>query len=131
MKKHDPAKMLFLYGMGGVICSAGVILLSGMIGLFSLVGISIFMSTMFSTIYDIALKDMKGEAKIGSAGLVIAIIGGALMPVLQGSILDLGDSGFTDLNILGFISEAKFSFILPLICLAVVATYGKISIKSA
>ena len=72
---------------------------------------------------------MGDEAKIGSAGLVMAIVGGALMPVIQGSILDWGGEGFGDLNILGFIPEIRFSFILPLICLAVVAFYGFTSSK--
>ena len=72
---------------------------------------------------------MGDEAKIGSAGLVMAIVGGALMPVLQGSILDWGGSGFADVQVLGFISEVNFSFILPLICLAVVAFYGFSTMK--
>lgn len=47
------------------------------------------MSIMFPTVYGITLKkNMGDEAKIGSAGLVMAIVGGVLMPVLQGSILD-------------------------------------------
>lgn len=124
MKNFAPAKMLTWFGIGGVICSAGAILLPGMAGLLSLVCISVFMSIMFPTIYGIALKGMGDEAKIGSAGLVMAIVGGALMPVLQGYILDMGGSGFADVTILGFIPEVKFSFILPLICLAVVAFYG-------
>ncbi|TMM56765.1 L-fucose:H+ symporter permease [Maribacter algarum] len=124
MRSIDPSKLLMLFGIGGVIMSAGAILLPGMVGLISLVGISVFMSIMFPTIYGIALKDMGDEAKIGSAGLVMAIVGGALMPVLQGSILDWGGSGFADVEVLGFIPEVKFSFILPLICLAVVAWYG-------
>ena len=129
MKKIDPAKLLMLFGIGGVIMSAGAILLPGMGGLISLVGISVFMSIMFPTIYGIALKDMGDEAKIGSAGLVMAIVGGALMPVLQGSILDWGGDGFADVQVMGFIPEVKFSFILPLICLAVVAWYGYSSSK--
>ncbi|MDO7172484.1 L-fucose:H+ symporter permease [Mariniflexile sp. AS56] len=131
MKTINPSKILMLFGIGGVVCSAGAILLSGMAGLFSLVGISIFMSIMFPTIYGIALKDMGDEAKIGSAGLVMAIVGGALMPVLQGGILDMGGSGFADVQILGFIPEVKFSFILPLICLAVVAHYGFATYKTS
>ena len=87
------------------------------------------MIDMFPTIYGIALKNMGDEAKIGSAGLVMAIVGGALMPVLQGSILDWGGSGFADKQILGYIPEVNFSFILPLICLAVVAMYGYITTK--
>jgi FHS family L-fucose permease-like MFS transporter len=85
---------------------------------------------MFPTIYGIALKDMGDEAKIGSAGLVMAIVGGALMPIAQGWILDWGGSGFSDIKILGFIPEVNFSFILPLICLSVVAYYGYNTLKS-
>ncbi|TNJ46050.1 L-fucose:H+ symporter permease [Tamlana fucoidanivorans] len=129
MKKVNPSRLLMLFGIGGVIMCAGTILLSGLAGLISLVAISVFMSIMFPTIYGIALKDMGDEAKIGSAGLVMAIVGGALMPVLQGSILDWGGSGFADVQVLGFIPEVNFSFILPLICLAVVAFYGFTSYK--
>jgi len=130
MKNIAPARMLVLFGLGGVFCSLGAILLPGMMGLFSLIGISIFMSIMFPTIYGIALDGMGDEAKIGSAGLVMAIVGGALMPVLQGYILDWGGPGFADEAILGFIPEVKFSFILPMICLAVVTWYGYTSQKS-
>jgi len=129
MKTINPSKMLMLFGIGGVVFSLGAILLPGVAGLISLVTISVFMSIMFPTIYGIALKDMGDEAKIGSAGLVMAIVGGALMPVLQGSILDLGGNGFADVQVLGFIPEVKFSFILPLICLAVVAYYGYRTLK--
>jgi len=130
MKSINPSKLLMLFGIGGALCSAGAILLPGMAGLISLVAISVFMSIMFPTIYGIALKDMGDEAKIGSAGLVMAIVGGALMPVLQGYILDWGGSGFADIKILGFIPEVNFSFILPLICLLVVAFYGFRTLKT-
>jgi len=130
MKSIDPARLLLLFGLGGVLMSAGTILLPGLAGLLCLVGISIFMSIMFPTIYGIALKGMGDEAKIGSAGLVMAIVGGALMPVLQGSILDWGGDGFADVKVLGFIPEVKFSFVLPLLCLAVVAWYGYTSSKN-
>ena len=129
MKTINPSKLLMLFGIGGALCCAGAILLTGMPGLISLVGISMFMSIMFPTIYGIALKDMGDEAKIGSAGLVMAIVGGALMPVIQGGILDWGGPGFSDKQILGFIPEVNFSFILPLICLSVVAFYGYITLR--
>lgn len=129
MKTINPSKMLIYFGIGGMICALGAIVLQGMPGLFSLISISLFMSIMFPTIYGIALKDMGDEAKIGSSGLVMAIVGGALMPLLQASILDWGGHGFADLKIFGFIPEVNFSFILPLICLGVVTWYGKISYK--
>lgn len=131
MRTINPSKMLMIFGIGGVVCCAGAILLSGIPGLISLVAVSVFMSIMFPTIYGIALKDMGDEAKIGSAGLVMAIVGGALMPVLQGGILDWGGSGFADVKVLGFIPEVNFSFILPLICLAVVAFYGYSTCKKS
>ena len=130
MRKINPAKLLMYFGLGGILCSAGTILLQNTMGLISLVGISMFMSIMFPTIYGIALKDMGDEAKIGSAGLIMAIVGGALMPVLQGSILDWGGAGFADVLIFGFIPEINFSFILPLICLTVVAYYGYSTFKT-
>lgn len=130
MKSINPSKILMVFGIGGVLCAAGTIILQGLPGLICLVCISIFMSIMFPTIYGIALKDMGDEAKIGSAGLVMAIVGGALMPVLQGSILDWGGPGFSDFKIFGYIPEVNFSFILPLICLAVVANYGRSTLKN-
>lgn len=120
----DGARLMMLFAIGGVLACAGAILLPGIAGLYSLVAISIFMSLMFPTIYGIALRGMGDEAKLGSAGLVMAIVGGALMPPLQGAILDWGGPGFSDVAIFGWIPEVKFSFILPLISLAVVGIYA-------
>ena len=131
MKTINPSKMLLLFGIGGVLMCGGTVVIPSVIGLYCLVGVSFFMSIMFPTIYGIALKDMGDEAKIGSAGLVMSIVGGALMPIAQGWILDWGGSGFSDIKILGFIPEVNFSFILPLICLSVVAYYGYNTLKSS
>ena len=75
----QPAKLMFLFGIIGMILTSGTILLEGIAGLYCLIGISMTMSLMFPTIYGIALDGMKEEAKLGSAGLVMAIVGGALM----------------------------------------------------
>ena len=84
----QPAKLMFLFGIIGMILTCGTILLEGIAGLYCLIGISMTMSLMFPTIYGIALDGMKEEAKLGSAGLVMAIVGGALMPPVQATILD-------------------------------------------
>ena len=131
MKTINPSKMLLLFGIGGVLLCGGTVVVPSVIGLYCLVGVSFFMSIMFPTIYGIALKDMGDEAKIGSAGLVMSIVGGALMPIAQGWILDWGGPGFSDIKILEFIPEVNFSFILPLICLSVVACYGYNTLKSS
>lgn len=123
MKYLAPGKLLALFGVGGMLCTAGAIFLPGMTGLYSLVGISVFMSLMFPTIYGIALEGVGEDAKFGAAGLIMAILGGSVLPPLQALIFDLGGPGYNDLTILG-VSEVKFSFVIPFICLAVVTWYG-------
>ena len=116
-------KLLFLFALGAVVMTLLTIFLVGQAGLFALVGISLFMSIMFPTIYGIALEGQGEDAKFGAAFLVMGIVGGALMPTLQGLILDLGGGGYTDTRILG-VPEVNFSFVLPLLCFLAVAVYG-------
>lgn len=117
-------KLLMSFSIFSVICALGTIFIQGMVGLYALVAISFFMSLKFPTIYGIALGDLTEEqSKVGSAGLVMAIVGGALMPKLQGMIIDLGGNGVADTTIVG-VSEVNFSFILPLLCFAFIAWYG-------
>jgi FHS family L-fucose permease-like MFS transporter len=117
-------KLLMIFALGAIVCTFMTIFITGMIGLYSLVGISFFMSIMFPTIYGIALEGRGKDAKFGAAFLVMAIVGGALMPSLQGLILDIGGPGYKDLTIIG-VPEVNFSFILPAICFMVVGIYGR------
>ena len=124
------AKLLMILGMSAVGCCLGVIFIQGLPGLYALVLTSFCMSLMFPTIYGIALKGLGEDAKPASAFLVMAIVGGAFMPILQGMILDLGGSGYTDIRLLG-VPEVNFSFFLPLFCFLVVAAYGYRSLKTS
>lgn len=112
-----PGQLLMFLGVGGTVLALGAVFLQGMAGLYSLIGISACMSLMFPTIYGIALKDLGDDASLASAGLVMAIVGGALMPPLQGSMIDAG-------SFLAGIPAVKTSFLLPVGCLLVVAIYG-------
>lgn len=112
-----PGQLLMLLAAGGLALCAGVVLLGGMAGLYCLIGISGCMSLMFPTIYGIALKDLGDDASLASAGLVMAIVGGALMPPMQGSLID-GES------IIAGIPSIQSSFVLPMICFVVIALYG-------
>lgn len=123
MRYVSPGKLLMVFGIGGVVLTAGAVLLPGMLGLYSLVGVSACMSLMFPTIYGIALEGVGEDAKFGAAGLIMAILGGSVLPPLQALIFDIGGPGYTDMSIAG-INEVKLSFIIPLICLAVVTRYG-------
>ncbi|NEW81497.1 MAG: L-fucose:H+ symporter permease [Mariniphaga sp.] len=129
LKYIKPAKLMFYFAIGACIMTLGSIFIVGIGGLYCLVGISVFMSLMFPTIYGIALKDMGDEAKLGSAGLVMAIVGGALTPPLQGYICDIGGSGYADVKYFGYVPEVNISFALPLICFIVVAIYSYRSLK--
>lgn len=116
--KYIPApKLLAIFGCGAAACSLGAILIEGMAGLCCLVGISVFMSIMFPSIYGIALNRVdERDTSLGSAFLVMAIVGGALMPPLQGTIIDCGTiAGMPAVNV---------SYSLPFICFAVVTAYA-------
>lgn len=117
MKYVNSRKLLAIFGLLAALCTVGTICFVGMAGLICLVAISAFMSLMFPTIYGIALEGVKPEdSTLGAAFLVMAIVGGALLPPLQGSIIDLGVvAGHPAVNV---------SFVLPLICFIVVTAYG-------
>jgi FHS family L-fucose permease-like MFS transporter len=112
-----PGRVLMLLAFGAMAFTTGAIFLDGMLGLYSLIGVSACMSLMFPTIYGIALKDMGDDASLASAGLVMAIVGGALMPPLQGALID-------GKPIISTLTSVQTSFILPLLCFVVIAIFG-------
>ena len=121
MKYLQPPKLLTIFAIGGMIATAGVIFLQNRLGLYCLVAVSGFMSLMFPTIYGIALGGLGDDAKFGAAGLIMAILGGSVLPPLQAWIIDMGT--------VGFLPAVNASFILPLICFIVVCLYGVRSTK--
>lgn len=117
MKYIDGRRMLTIFGIGAALCSLGAVMIVGKAGLYCLLGISFFMSLMFPTIYGTALENVSiGDTSLGAAFLVMAIVGGALMPPLQGMIIDCG-------TVLGH-PAVNVSYCLPLFCFIVVAIYG-------
>ena len=117
-------RLLMYFSILAAVFALGTVFIEGVYGLYCLVAISFCMSLMFPTIYGIALHGLaEEESKIGAAGLVMAIVGGALMPKLQGMIIDLGGNKVNDISIAG-VTEVNFSFLLPLICFLFIAYYG-------
>lgn len=123
LKYISPGRLLSILALVACCLTLGVIFIDGRIGLYCLVAVSACMSLMFPTIYGIALEGIGEDAKFGAAGLIMAILGGSILPPLQASIIDCH-------KVLGMPAE-NVSFILPLVCFIVVATYGYRTFKKA
>jgi FHS family L-fucose permease-like MFS transporter len=129
-----PSSLLLLAAIMGAICSLGVILggdkvaFTGYIpfvgespftlGVVCLISISVFMSLMFPTIFGLGSRGLGEGTKLGASGLIMAILGGALLTVLQGKLIDV----FGGEDVLGA-ATAK-SYIVPLVCFVVIAAYA-------
>ena len=116
LKYINPGRLLFCLAIAAAVATTGVILFDGRLGLYCLVAVSACMSLMFPTIYGIALEGMGEDAKFGAAGLIMAILGGSVLPPVQAMIIDQG-------TLLGW-PAVNLSFILPLVCFLVVMYYG-------
>ena len=113
----NAGNLLKLLAIAACVFTTGVILFQNIWGMYCLVAVSGCMSLMFPTIYGIALERLGDDAKFGAAGLIMAILGGSVLPPLQAAIIDLGSvAGFPAVNL---------SFILPFICYVVVIIYGQ------
>lgn len=116
LKYINPGVLLRTLAAVACCFTLGVIFIDGVFGMYCLVGISACMSLMFPTIYGIALEGLGDDAKFGAAGLIMAILGGSVLPPMQASIIDMG-SVFN-------MPAVNVSFVLPLICFIVVMIYG-------
>ncbi|MDD4033776.1 MAG: L-fucose:H+ symporter permease [Bacteroidales bacterium] len=116
MRYIQASKLLITAAIAAIGCSLCVVFGSGMFLVVFLVMISFFMSLMFPTIYGFALSDLGDDAKIGASGLIMAILGGALITPLQGLASDL--------------FGICFAFLVPLFCFVVVAFYGIRALKA-
>lgn len=116
LKYFRPGRLLMVLSVAAVIFAAGTIGFRNIYGMYCLVAVSAAMSLMFPTIYGIALEGLGEDAKFGAAGLIMAILGGSVLPPLQAAIIDQGEiCGFPAVNL---------SFVLPLICFVVICIYG-------
>lgn len=112
----NAGQLLMILAVAGGCLTVGVIALQNIYGLYCLVAVSGCMSLMFPTIYGIALEGLGDDAKFGAAGLIMAILGGSVMPPVQASIIDMKE-------VLGM-PAVNVSFILPLLCFVVITIYG-------
>ena len=111
----EPPKIA-IFGILAMVFTTGVILFQNRMGIYCLVAVSGCMSLMFPTIYGIALQGLGDDAKFGAAGLIMAILGGSVLPPIQASIIDQQ----TVFNM----PAVNVSFVLPLLCFLVIIVYG-------
>ena len=116
LKYIRPGVLLSALAVVAGVLTAGVIMADGRVGVYCLVGVSACMSLMFPTIYGIALTGIGEDAKLGAAGLIMAILGGSILPPMQAAIIDR--------QVVAGMPAVNVSFVLPLICFIVVAIYG-------
>jgi len=116
MRYIKPSKLIITAAIAAGLCTLGVVFGSGMFLVGSLIAISFFMSLMFPTIYGFALDGLGEDAKIGASGLIMAILGGALLTPLQGWVSDL--AGINN------------AFFVPFICFVIVGLYGRMAYKA-
>ena len=111
MVKFRPENMLVFYGIANVLLCIVVCIVGGMAAVYAMMGISFFMSIMYPTQFSLALTDLKGDTKSGSAFLVMAIVGNSILPLLTAYVQKS-------------MSNPNIAYIIPLICFAVCAWYG-------
>lgn len=123
MRRIAPESLLAAGAVLSAVSAMTVVMSSGWTAVVALVLVSVFMSLMFPTIYGIALGDVEnpakggceGDAKIGASGLIMAILGGALLTPLQGIVSDA--------------AGVNISYMVPMCCFVVVLCYAFYAIK--
>ena len=115
MSKVKPARLMLFYALANVALCTLAILLPNQAGLLALAATSFFMSLMFPTIFALGIKDLGSLAKSGSALLIMAIIGGAILTALMGLVSDA--------------SSINIAVVVPLACFVVVALFSRASLQ--
>ncbi|MEO0508528.1 MAG: L-fucose:H+ symporter permease [Verrucomicrobiota bacterium] len=108
-----PSTLLFIMASIAALLSLVVVFVGGETGVYALVGISACMSLMFPTIFGLGTEGLGEHTKIGGSGLIMAILGGALFPLLQGYLVD--------------VAGVNISYLVPLVCFFVVGAFALFS----
>jgi len=110
MSYIKPSRLLFVMAVAAIGFSLCVIFVGGLIGVYALVAISACMSLMFPTIFGLGTQGLGEHTKLGGSGLIMAILGGALLPLSQGYLVD--------------VQGPALSYLVPLVCFSVIAAYA-------
>jgi FHS family L-fucose permease-like MFS transporter len=125
MRVFSPSVLLVVASVVGAVLTCSVIFVQGIVGVYCLIGVSACMSLMFPTIFGLGSRGLGEATKIGASGLIMAILGGALLTQLQGKLIDV--FGGADAEFLG--SATAKSYMVPLVCFVVITAYGLFACK--
>ena len=116
MKFIAPRNLLAISSLLAIASTLVVVFAGGTLGVYALVSISFFMSLMFPTIYGMAVEGLGNDMKVGGSGLIMAILGGAVLTFIQGQVSDTTGS-------------IHLAYLVPAACFLVVLLYSRM--KSA
>ena len=111
MKVVSPGRLLTGSSLMAIVFSLVVIFANGHTGVYALVAVSGCMSLMFPTIYGLAVRGLGNDTKIGASGMIMAIVGGAVFPAIQGMVSDT----FGSIDI---------SYVVPMLCFVFILFYS-------
>lgn len=109
MGRFDPRRLMLVMCVLGVLLCGVVVTSPNLVGAVAVVLLSACLSLLFPTIYGVALEGLGEDTKFGAAGLVMAIVGGATVPLVQGALIDA--------------TTPAFSYVVPAVCFAVIIAY--------
>lgn len=133
MKYFRDYNLLLAAAVLGAIFTLNVVFVGGRTGVYSLIAISACMSLMFPTIFGLGSRGLGADTKVGASGLIMAILGGAIITPLQGAIIDLVKY-LQKQEIIGAEASApSVSYLVPLVCFIVIGAYaiysGKVKVS--
>lgn len=109
--KSLPARTLLIFALANIILLVVTMLTNGLTAVWTVIAIGLFNSIMWSNIFTLAIRDLGKYTSQGSSLLVMMILGGALVPYVQGFVADL-------------LGGYHYSFFVPMICYVYLAYYG-------
>lgn len=112
MKYIAPHLLLAAYSLVNIVLLIIAVNAEGVIGVYALMGVAFFMSIMFPTIFSLGIRGLGPRKKKGSSLLIMAIVGGAILPVIMGRISDINQGNI------------QLAYLVPAFCFGLVFLFA-------
>lgn len=117
--EEKPVKLLLTVTVMAALAMAIAVTTTGMIANFAIISAGLFNSVMWPCIFSLAINGIGKYTSQGSAFLIMMILGGAIIPPAQGSIIDIDPSADSGVH-----TFTQLSYLIPLICFAYLAWHA-------